>query len=360
MKNASLEKLDELLKHEIERGTFPGAVILVRDENKKIKHQAYGLKSEVPTKEEMKKETIFDLASLTKVVVTTTLALKLIEEGCWKLEDPVSKYLVEFGNQKILLRHLLTHTSGLIPWIDLFSGIKNRAEALKKLFTDKWPVLEPIALPDARVTYSDLNFIILGLAIERVTGETLDDLAEEELFRPLNMDDTCFNPPEDVERRIAPTEEKGSDQGVIRGNVHDENCRSLGGVSGHAGLFSTAEDLGKFAGMLLNKGKLQGRRILGRRTLKLAQKNHTEGLNRRRGLGWELQGREAGSAGDLLSERSIGHTGFTGGSIWIDQEARVATVILTNRVHPDRDRGKEEIGDFRARAHNLVLSELTP
>ncbi|MBS3766201.1 serine hydrolase, partial [Candidatus Bipolaricaulota bacterium] len=194
---------------------------------------------------------------------------------------------------------------------------------------------------------------------ENVAGEKLDLIARDKIFGPLKMSNTCFNPPEDLERRIAPTEKKSSGAGVIRGDVHDENCRSLGGVSGHAGLFSTAEDLGEFAGLFLNKGELHGSRIMSEKTIELTQKNHTEGLSERRGLGWELQGSKAGSAGDLLSRHSIGHTGFTGGSIWIDQEEKIATVILTNRVHPDRNRGENEIGDFRARAHNLIINELT-
>ncbi|MFP4136377.1 MAG: serine hydrolase domain-containing protein [Candidatus Acetothermia bacterium] len=358
MPNRSIRKLDELFEREIDRGTFPGAVVLVRNEKETLAHRAFGLKSELPAEEEMREDTIFDLASLTKVIVTTSLALKLLEDGYWRLDDPVNEHLPEFDNRKVSLRQLLTHTSGLIPWADLFSGSQSRAEALDKLFTDKWPHLDPVVPPGERVIYSDLNFIILGLAIENVTGEELDDLARNRIFRPLDMYDTCFNPPDDLKERIAPTEKKGSGKAVIQGVVHDENCRSLGGVSGHAGLFSTAEDLGRFAGLLLNNGELAGKRTIGRKTLELTQKHHTEGLNEKRGLGWELQGERAESAGDLLSESSFGHTGFTGGSIWVDPENKVATVILANRVHPDRNRGRQEIGGFRARAHNLVLNEL--
>ena len=356
--NISFEVLDELVEREIDRGTFPGAVVLVKKGRKTIKHEAYGNKSELPSKERMSEDTIFDLASLTKAVVTTTLALRLIERGAWKLSDPISKYYNEFKNPNITLKHLLTHTSGLIPWIDLFSDSKNREEAIEKLLTDKWPILTPVVPPMQEVIYSDLNFIILGLAIEKVCGKALEELAREEIFLPLEMKDTFFNPPENLIKRIAPTEKHPAGDGFIRGKVHDENCRALGGVSGHAGLFSTAVDLGKFVGALLNKGSYKDYKLLGRATVEKLETNFTKGLDGSRSLGWKLSGEGSPSSGDILSSSSFGHTGFTGGSIWMDPIRDMGTIVLTNRVHPDRSRGAEDIQDFRARVNNVILGEL--
>lgn len=354
----SFKQLDDLVQQELDRGTFPGAVILVQKSREKVHHSAYGLRAEVPRKEEMSQDTIFDLASLTKVVVTTTLALRLIEMGQWKLSDSVERYLDEFDNPEITVLNLLTHTSGLTAWADLFSGSGKREDALEKLFTDRWPILEPVVPPGEQVIYSDLNFIVLGLAIEKTVGKCLAEIAREEIFCPMDMKDTCFNPAEEVKSRVAPTEDSPLRKGIIRGSVHDENCHALEGVSGHAGLFSTAADLGNFVSALLNDGSYRNRRLLGARAIDLLRRNYTEGLSENRGLGWKLAGKEATSAGIFFSASSFGHTGFTGGSIWLDPARDVGIIILTNRVHPERSRGKETIGDFRARVHNLILGEL--
>ncbi len=355
--NPTFDRVDQLFTEELEKGTFPGGILLVRDKEETLKHDAYGLKSEVLAQEPMELNTIFDLASLTKVVVTTTLALQLVESGAWNLTDPVSCYVNEFTNQEITLKNLLTHTSGLTPWTNLFSGTTDKDEALERLLTDRWPILEPVLPPNKRVIYSDLNFILLGLALERVKGDNLNDLSREKIFRPLGMEDTGFNPSDELLERIAPTEDTPT-RGIIRGQVHDENCRALGGASGHAGLFATAKDLGKFVACLLNGGKFKGERILGTATVDLLGRDFTKSIKGdRRTVGWQLQGEDADSAGDLLSPESIGHTGFTGGSIWIDRSRNLGIVFLTNRVHPDRARGKDRIGDFRARLHNAIIGQ---
>lgn len=353
------EKVDEIVKEELEQGTFPGAVVLVRNEKEVLFHRSYGYRSEVPEEETMETDTIFDLASLTKVVVTTALAVRLVEDGVWALQDPLSKYVAEFDPSEITLLNLLTHTSGLLPWVDLFSGKTDREDSLKKLFTDKWPILDPVIPPDERVIYSDLNFILLGIAIKRVTGTDLDNLARKEIFQPLSMDNSFFNPPDHLLERIAPTENSSRRGSVIRGEVHDENCHALGGVSGHAGLFSTAGDLCRFASCLLNEGRFEGRTVLSRNSVKLFKQNFTPALNENRSLGWELQGKKSESAGGLLSKQSFGHTGFTGGSIWLDPKSKLGIIILTNQVHPERNRGQDRINDFRARLNNTIMGELT-
>ena len=359
MENSNLKKVDEIVKEELEHGTFPGAVVLVRNEKEVLFQRSYGFKSEVPEEETMGTDTIFDLASLTKVVVTTSLAVRLVEDGVWALRDPLSKYVAEFDRSEITLLNLLTHTSGLVPWVDLFSGKTDREDSLKKLFTDKWPILNPVIPPGKQVIYSDINFILLGIALKRVTDTGLDGLARKEIFEPLNMNNSFFNPPDRLQERIAPTEKTSRRGGVIRGEVHDENCYALGGVSGHAGLFSTAGDLANFVSVLLNGGKFNGKRFISAGSVRLFNRNFTSELNENRGLGWKLQGEETESAGDLLSKKSFGHTGFTGGSIWVDPQENLGIILLTNRVHPERSRGQDRINDFRARLNNTILGELT-
>lgn len=351
-------RVDELVKEGLQASIFPGAVLLVRKAGKIIKHSAYGLAMEVPETKKMEENTIFDLASLTKVVVTTTLAMLLLEQGRWKLDDPVSKFLPEVKKEGITIRHLLTHTSGLPAWVDLFSGSEGKRESLKRLYSTDWPVATPAFPPGERVVYSDLGFIILGQAIERAAGEPLDVAAKGNIFQPLGMTDTTFNPPNYLEDRIAATELDEDQGNVLVGEVHDENARALGGVSGHAGLFSTARDLGVFAQMLLNMGRFNGKKVMCKSSVALMSHPQTEGLNERRALGWKLQGESSPSAGDLLSDRAFGHTGFTGTSIWIDPKYELAVILLTNRVHPSRNRGYEEIQDFRARMHNCIIGVL--
>ena len=354
-----LSLIDGLLRKEIGVGNIPGAVVLIARKGKIVKHQAYGQAMEVPTRREMTTNTIFDLASLTKVVVTVPLALLLIEHGTWRLEDPITQFLpsLKWG-RGVSIHHLLTHTAGLPPWAALFSLAKDKEEALGLLTSERWPVATPICAPGERVIYSDLGYIILGLAIEKLAGKDLAALGRERLFSPLQMQDTMFNPPKSLALRIAPTEDDPKRGGVLVGTVHDENAWALGGVSGHAGLFSTANALAIYAQMLLNNGRYGTTRVLSSRSVKLMRTLQTEGLNERRGLGWLLQGQGTVSAGDLLSEHAIGHTGFTGTSLWIDPPDDLIVVLLTNRVHPSRERGKGEISRIRATVNDISVGAI--
>ena len=354
-----LSLIDGLLEKEIEAGNIPGAVVLIARKGKIVKYQAYGQAMEEPTQREMTPETIFDLASLTKVVVTVPLALLLIEHGAWRLEDPITRFLpsLKWG-RGVSIRHLLTHTAGLPPWAALFSLAKGKEEVLELLTSEKWPVATPICTPGERVIYSDLGYIILGLAIEKITGKDLAALGREWLFSPLQMQDTMFNPPDSLASRIAPTEDDPKRGGVLVGTVHDENAWALGGVSGHAGLFSTANDLAIYAQMLLNNGHYGATRVLSSRSVKLMRTLQTEGLNERRGLGWLLQGQNTLSAGAFLSEQAFGHTGFTGTSLWIDPQDGLIVVLLTNRVHPSRERGKGEISRIRALVNDISVEAI--
>jgi len=349
-----LSLIDKLLEKEIEAGSIPGAVVLITRKGKVVKYQAYGRAMEEPTRREMTPDTIFDLASLTKVVVTVPLALLLVEQGAWRLEDSIARFLpsLKWG-KSVTIRHLLTHTSGLPPWAPLFSLAKDKEEILELLASERWPAATPICAPGERVIYSDLGYIILGLAIEKITGKDLAALGREWLFSPLKMQDTMFNPPKSLASRIAPTEDDPKRGGVLLGTVHDENAWAMGGVSGHAGLFSTASDLAIYAQMLLNDGCYGATRVLSSPSVKLMRTLQTEGLNERRGLGWLIQGQSTLSAGALLSEQAFGHTGFTGTSLWIDPQNELIVVLLTNRVHPTRTRGKGEISRIRALVNDI-------
>lgn len=347
--------INRLIEKEMEdHNTFPGAELLVTNSQQTLKRDSYGLAEEVPEKRSMEDNTLFDLASLTKVVATSTAAVALLEEGLWQLNDKVTEYQPRLENREFTIKQLLTHQSGLPPWVDLFSNSSSREEALDRLYTEDWPVSDTVVPPGERVIYSDIGFILLGQAIEEVTGSSLADYTDRRIFDPLEMEATGFRPPEGIERPVAATEKVEDRGGVLRGEVHDENAHSLGGVAGHAGLFSTAGDLGIFARALLGGGSTGSRRVLSERSVQIMTSPQTEEGNQARGLGWKLQGDHSPEAGDLFSKRAYGHTGFTGGSVWIDPESDLGVVFLTNRVHPDRSRGEGRIHRIRGLVHNCV------
>lgn len=357
-----LRLVDQILQDSIAQGIFPGAVLLVARRGRIVHCVALGAAMETPKRRPMTEDTIFDLASLTKVMVTVPLALMLAERGLWHLRDPLQRFLPQFrgeGREAVTLWHLLTHTSGLPAWTNLFDRLKADKGAFEEWLNGRWP--PQIALlfePGTRVLYSDLGYILLGKAIEAVIGQDLDVLVREWLFQPLDMRDSEFRPPEGRKERIAATEEDPERGGVLVGVVHDENAHALGGVSGHAGLFSTAQDLAIYAQMILQGGCYNGRQVLSPASIQAMISPQTEGLNERRGLGWLLQSPQTLSAGDLLSPRAFGHTGFTGTSLWIDPVHELIVVLLTNRVHPRRERGAHEIERVRARVHNVIVSAI--
>lgn len=359
MEPTRLGQIDALIEEHISSGAFPGAVVLIACSGMIVKHACYGSASETPDQRPMTPSTIFDLASLTKVVVTVPLALQLVERGLWRLDDPLVRFLPKFNEPAITIRHLLTHTAGIPPWANLFYQGQDRERAKTLLYTGRWPLIRPFLPPGERVIYSDLGFILLGEAIAQLTGEPLDRLAQEWIFTPLGMKDTVFNPPVTLTGRIAATENDPERGGILIGTVHDENAWAMNGVSGHAGLFSTAVDLAVYAQMFLNRGLYEGERVLISRSVESMTSLQTEGLNERRGLGWLLQGEETSSAGDMLSEEAFGHTGFTGTSLWIDPRYELIVILLTNRVHPSRERGADEIQRIRALVNNLAVGAIS-
>ena len=300
----------------------------------------------------MELDTVFDLASLTKVVATLPAVFKLLENGLIRLDDPVSYFIPkfgQFGKEQIKIRHLLTHTSGLPAHRQYYQRSLNTEQILESIYQQELEV--PTG---SKVIYSDLGLITLYKLIEIVTGEQFEDFVKREIFEPLEMTETDFTPK--FERsRYAATEFTPKLDDYKCGIVHDENAESMGGISGHAGLFSTVRDLANFASMVENDGVFKNKRILSRSTLQLARQNFTAFDREFRGLGWILKSPESSSCGDLFSPLSYGHTGFTGTSIWFDPEIKLHVILLTNRIHFGR---QDEILRIRPRLHNMIRSML--
>jgi uncharacterized protein YbbC (DUF1343 family)/CubicO group peptidase (beta-lactamase class C family) len=279
-------------------------------------------------------DTLYDLASLTKVVATTTMAMILVDEGRLDLDRPVREFLPGFqgpGKEAVTVRHLLTHSSGLEALAPFFREIRG-----KEAYVERIQAMDLVYPTGSRSVYSDPGIILLGAILEQVAGQPLEVFVEERVFKPLGMREIRFRPPPGLRPRIAPTEEDPWRGRLVHGEVHDENAFAMGGVASHAGLFGTAGDLARFAQMLLNGGVLDGRRIVSRETVELFTRR--AGIpDSTRALGWDTKSAEGSSAGTLFSDRSFGHTGFTGTSLWIDPERQLYVILLTNRVHPTRE-----------------------
>jgi uncharacterized protein YbbC (DUF1343 family)/CubicO group peptidase (beta-lactamase class C family) len=326
--------LDQAVNEAIQQDQIPGAVLLIGHDGKVIHRRAYGNRALVPKTEQMTVDTIFDCASLTKVIATTSCLMKLYEQGKFRLNDRITEYIPEFegGKSHITIRNLMTHFSGLRPdltlnppWSGYGTGI-HLAEAE-----------DAKSEPGARFVYSDINFIVLGELVRRLSGQPLDVYARAQIFLPIGMKESMFNPPHSLEPRIAPTERLGKTGEPLRGVVHDETARFMGGVAGHAGLFSTADDLSRFAEMMLHSGELGGVRLFSPLTVqKFTTPQSPPDQPILRGLGWDLDSPYSGNRGELFSIGSYGHTGFTGTSIWIDPVTDTYVVLLSNSVHPFR------------------------
>ena len=325
-------KIDFQIEEAIRAGLIPGAVVCIGHNGKVVYQKAYGSKSLVPSKSPMLEDTIFDAASLTKVIATTSAMMKLFEEGKIGLNDPVSKYLPEFqgGKSNITVRDLMVHFSGLRPDVDLKPKWSGYETGIHLAVIDR-----PASLPGTRFVYSDINFLLLGEMVRRLSGKTLDAYTKETIFDPLGMSETQFKPPLTLRDRIAPTEVEENEP--VLGIVHDPTARYMGGVAGHAGLFTTAHDLSLFAEMMLNSGELNGKRIFSAQTVrKFTTPNTPAHQAILRGLGWDIDSPFSGNRGELFPIGSYGHTGFTGTSLWIDPASHSYVTLLTNSVHPKR------------------------
>lgn len=329
-----LHKMDEEINLAIEEEKCPGGVLWV--EHGKSKYwKAFGHRALEPEIEDMTKDTIFDLASLTKVVAGTPAIMVLIERGKVKLDEPVKTYIPEFtgeGKETVTVRHLLTHTSGLLPDVETKTDWHGLETAVKKACAEKLR-----SKPGTTFTYSDVNLFMVGAIVERVSGMKLEDFVQKEIYQPLKMVDTGFLPPTSKRERIAPTEpDPAHPEMMLRGAVHDPTARHMGGVAGHAGLFSTAPDLARYARMLLNEGILDGVRVFKPETVKLMTSVQSPpGVSARRGLGWDIDSGYSRPRGSHFPRGSFGHTGWTGTALWIDPFSKTFYIFLSNRNHPD-------------------------
>ena len=358
-----LEALEPLIEQAIAEKKLPGAVVLVGHRNRVVYQKAFGNRALVPSVEPMTVDTIFDLASLTKVVATTTSIVMLIEEGRVRLSDRVSAFVPGFeryGKGDITIRHLLTHVSGLRPDVDLADMWTGYDTAIQLAIEEV-----PVARPGERFVYSDINYFLLGDIVRRVSGTPLERFARERIFKPLGMKDTMFLPPSSLQPRIAPTEActpygwpcQGPAMKMLRGVVHDPTARRMGGVAGHAGLFGTAADLAIFARALLNGGAYNGVRMLSPLAVEKLTSPATPALEPNvRGFGWDIDSSFSANRGELLPIGSFGHTGFTGTSMWIDPATGLFVIFMSSRLHPD---GKGDVTPLRARVATVAASALT-
>jgi uncharacterized protein YbbC (DUF1343 family)/CubicO group peptidase (beta-lactamase class C family) len=327
-----LPAIDAVIEQAIHDKNIPGAVLLIGHNGHVVYRKAYGMRALEPRREVMTLDTIFDLASLTKVIATTPAMMQLVEQGKLRLGDPVAKYLPEFaqnGKQDITIRQLLTHYSGLEEDLDLKTAWEGKETAFRMAYADA-----PEYTPGSRFAYSDVNFILLAALVEKVSGETLAEYCTRHIFTPLKMTHTRFVPPLARQsgwiEKIAPTQYDENEH-MLRGVVHDPTARRMGGVAGHAGLFSTADDLAKLAQALLNGG---GGILSPLSVEKMTQPEQPPAAPVLRGFGWDIDSPFSSNRGDLLPVGSYGHTGFTGTSLWIDPTTQTYIILLTNAVHP--------------------------
>ena len=354
LKEDNLAAVGDSAKKAVQQGKTPGVVVLIGRSERIVYQRAFGLRSLEPVRELMTEDTIFDIASLTKVVATTTAVMQLVERGKLDLDATVARYWPAFkakGKESITVRQLLTHYSGLRPDLSMrprWSGYKT---AMQKIISQK-----PVRKPGTAFIYSDINFAVLGELVRRVSGETLDAYCLKYIFKPLGMKDTGFRPSHDLFDRIAPTQYHEGQ--LLRGKVHDPMCYNMGGLAGHAGLFSTAQDLSIFASMLLDGGSLNGVKILSPKTVNMMTSPQSPRHGSKLwGLGWDLDAPLVANREELRKTGSFGHLGYTGAALWVDPVTKVYVIVLTNRVYPD---GKGDVKELRAEVKSAVSAVLGP
>lgn len=350
------ERAFALLRRGIDEGLMPGAAACIGCRGQMLAAESLGMAALHPEPVPATRQTRYDMASLTKVMATTMVALRFIDDGRITLHDPISRWFDAPPDKRdVTVLQLMTHTAGFPPHIPLWTRLTDQADTLPLLLDT------PPAYPaGTRVAYSCMGYILLGFLLERVGGAPLDQLARTWVFDPLGMRDTGFIHNAAVTERevgsaaYASTEWDDDSGTWLNGIVHDENARFLGGVSGNAGLFSTLADCGRFASMLACRGVCDGARFLSEPLFRLASKNHTPGLEESRGLGLGLFDGRILSCGELFSPGSYGHSGYTGTTIWVDADSGLHVTLLTNSVHFGRER--DEFFRLRRRFHNLVMA----
>lgn len=351
MRGEKLAEIDGAMEQALANKQMPGCVVLIARKGKIVLLKAYGKRSLEPAETPMTCDTVFDMASLTKPMATATSVMLLVEEGRLALDEPAAKYLPEFGQEgkdAITVRQLLTHQSGLIADNPIEDFAEGSDAAILKIFAAK-----PPHEPATQFIYSDVGFIVLGELVRRVSGEDVHHFTAQRVFGPLGMTETGYLPPEELRRRAAPTERR--DGQWIVGEVHDPRAYALGGVAGHAGLFSTAEDVAIYAQMILGRGEHAGVRVLAPETVDTMLTAQTVPGGGLRALGWDVRTGYSINRGQGWSARAVGHGGFTGTALWIDPELELTVIFLSNRVHPD---GKGNVNRLAGRIGTLAAEAI--
>ena len=354
------DRISDLLSALVETGATPGAVVVAGTRETVLAECAAGRLSYAADAAPVTPDTVYDLASLTKVIVTTTLAMRLHEAGRLDLDASVSGYIPQFtggAKDRVTITDLLAHCGGLLWWTELFRQARDQPDAeVARHYLARICELPLDYEPRTRTVYSDLGFLLLGAVLERLTGASLDRLAADEVFAPLGMRGICFNPPASLLPHIAPTEDDPRRGGVLRGQAHDENAWRLGGMAPHAGLFGTARSLAPFAQMWLTGGISAGRRVFDIATVRRFSRRARLVSGSSRALGWDTPA-PGSSCGRRFSALSHGHTGYTGTSLWIDPVKDLFVALLTNRVHPTRDNTR--LAKLRPALHDAMVDVLT-
>ena len=352
-----LDTIDSIVNRAVDDHLFPGAVVVIGHDGKIVFRKAYGMRSLEPTREPMTADTIFDMASLTKPTMTALAVMQLCDEGKLNVNEAVAKYIPEFGvngKESITIRQLLTHYSGLAPDLDLKDQWQGKQDAYSRAFNS-----DLAHAPGARFEYSDINYIILGALVERISGLSLDEYAQRFIIAPLGLERCRYLPPESWDSQIAPTQydEHGT---MLRGTVHDPTARRMGGVVGHAGLFCSADDVASYAQNLLDRlagsaSKFPLSRAMLEKMIVPEQPATGTAL---RGFGWDIDSPYSSNRGTLFPAGSFGHTGFTGTSLWMDPVSDTYVVVLTNAVHPNGGKSinavRSDVADAAARAFEVM------
>ncbi len=350
MRGDRLSMIDQLVAEHIAKGKMPGCVVTVGRAGHVVFQRAYGHRQLQPEKVPMTVDTVFDLASLTKPIATGTSIMCLVDQGRLRLNDRVASHLPEFaanGKDSVTVQQLLTHVGGLIP----DNPIGDYEDGVAQAWQNIWN-LELTNAPGEKFAYTDVGFIVLARLVEKIAGKKIDDFADQHVFEPLGMHETGYLPSAALRSRAATTEQR--EGRWIQGEVHDPRAYALGGVAGHAGLFSTADDLSAFAQMMLWRGTSGDVRILSERAVDVMTSHYPtpRGI---RGLGWDIRSPYSSSRSDLLTDKAFGHSGFTGTSIWIDPKLDLFVIFLSNRVHPN---GTGNVNHLAARIGSVAVTAL--
>lgn len=351
MRSDRLERIDRIVAEGLRRKLMPGCVVLVARKQRIVWLKAYGAKRLKPNREPMTVDTVFDMASITKPMATATSVMKLVEDGKIALDAPVAKYIPEFGangKEKVTVLQLLTHQGGLIPDNSIRDYNDGPEEAFRRIYNLKFYVQ-----PGTKFVYTDVGFIVLADLVKRVSGEDVNAFSHRQVFGPLGMSETGYRPSPDLSKRAAPTEQR--DGKWMQGEVHDPRAFRLGGIAGHAGLFSTAEDIAIYAAMMKNEGSLNGLRILKPETVQKMTAAYEIAGGTKRGLGWDKRSGYSYNSGDLMSDAAFGHGGFTGTVLWMDPVSDLTFVFLSNRVHPD---GKGSVNRLAGRIATVAIAAI--